>query len=99
MEKQSSLENGGRFQTAVWSGLMALIVTLLLGLLLGLAGPSWAADPAPVAAPTAAPPPEERARVQVSLSQIPLHFEPNQGQTADDVKFLARVAPAAPACS
>ncbi|MFZ1640437.1 MAG: hypothetical protein WAV07_03170 [Candidatus Contendobacter sp.] len=42
MEKQSSLENGGRFQTAVWSGLMALIVTLLPGLLLGLAGPSGA---------------------------------------------------------
>lgn len=31
-----------------------------------------------------------RARIQESYGRLPMHFEPNRGQTAKEVKFLAR---------
>ena len=34
--------------------------------------------------------PAERARVTNALSKLPLSFEPNHGQSADEVRFLTR---------
>jgi len=44
------------------------------------------AAPAPVADPAAT------ARIQQGYGRLPMHFEPNQGQTAAEVRYLARGA-------
>src|SRR5258708_7666719 len=41
----------------------------------------------PASSPVA---PEAKERVTASYGKLPLHFEANQGQTDDQVKFLAR---------
>ena len=45
-----------------------------------------APPPAPVADPAAT------ARIQQGYGRLPMHFEPNQGQSADAVRYLARGA-------
>ena len=45
----------------------------------------------PVSRPTIAEPDKTtQAKVQAAFSKLPLHFEPNQGQTDAEVKFVSR---------
>ncbi|MDS4041290.1 MAG: SBBP repeat-containing protein, partial [Candidatus Competibacter sp.] len=61
-----------------------LLHLLALSLLVfGLVGPSRADDPPPAA-------PERQPRLDAAYGRVPLHFEPNRGQTDPAVRFLAR---------
>jgi hypothetical protein len=44
----------------------------------------------PIAAPQHTAPPAQTTRLVASYGSLPLHFEPNQGQSEEPVRFLAR---------
>ncbi len=90
----------------LWSGLLALALTLLGGAV--RAAPDSAAwafdllaraeqqqptgplDFLPDVAKEQPVPAAATARIQEGYGRLPMHFEPNLGQTADEVKFVAR---------
>ncbi|CDH47363.1 SBBP repeat-containing protein [Candidatus Contendibacter odensensis] len=63
-------------------GLQAVLLALVASVILGQ-GAALADGLRPAAT-------EQRARLVETFGRSPLHFEPNQGQTAESVKFLAR---------
>jgi Beta-propeller repeat len=67
--------------------LVAWVVTSVASLVASGALPVHAL---PMAAPQRTAPPAQTARVVASYGNLPLHFEPNQGQSAATVRFLAR---------
>lgn len=68
------------------------LADLIQGEMPALAQPlAWATvEGRPLVTPTRAAEPATRARVLEAFGRSPLHFEPNQGQAAEPVKFLAR---------
>ncbi len=71
------------------------LLLLLGGLALYSSGPGFAVSGSAQSSLEAIPAPDlgpNRAAVNLDLSQLPLSFEPNQGQTDPQVKFLARGA-------
>ena len=103
---QASGEQRNRGLAALWSGLLAVVLVLVSGVVRAELSPAaWAfdllarveqwrptlpLDVVPGVAKEQPVPTVTQARIQAGYGRLPMHFEPNLGQTADEVKFVAR---------
>ena len=101
---QASGERRNRGLVALWSGLLVLLLVggvaraepdsaaWALDLLARVEQwrPSAPLDFLPGMAQEQTVPVAAQARIQAGYGRLPMHFEPNLGQTADEVKFVAR---------